>query len=212
MLVSILIPTLFERLSTYTPMVEDLYKQIKDNNLQDKVEVISICDNRTVPLSVKRNMMQKMAKGLYFTHLDDDDNFTSDYCVKIVEHIEGLSTHRTDLPDIIAYDQKCFVKDDIFIVKPSLNHGMKLEYVPWNVPKGEGCENIKTFYRTPWQWALWNRKRFGFVYRSDSDTNAREDQNWLKKVHLEYPKSMSVLENWIGHEYHYEDPSKTTCQ
>ena len=209
MLVSILIPTLCERISTFTPMVENLYKQIKDNNLQDKVEVISICDNRNLPLSVKRNMMQKMARGLYFTHLDDDDNFTDDYCVKVVEHIEELSTFRTDLPDVIGYDQKCFVQDKIFILKPSLNHGMTMEDAPRNVSNPYG---FPIYFRTPWQWALWNRKRFQFVYRSDSDTNAREDQNWLKKVHLEYPRTMSVIENWIGHEYHFEDPSKTTCQ
>lgn len=209
MLVSILIPTLFERLDTYTPMVQDLYQQIKDNKLEDKVEIISICDNRTLPLSVKRNMMQKMSKGLYFTHLDDDDNFTKDYCVKVVEHIEGLKVYRNDLPDVIGYDQKCFVEDKIFILKPSLNCGMKMEDAPRNVPNPY---HLPMYFRTPWQWSLWNRKRFGFVYRSDADTNAREDQNWLKKVHLEYPKSMSVIENWIGHEYHFEDPSKTTCQ
>ena len=38
MLVSILIPTLLERLDTFNPMVRGLYKQIKDNNLEKKVE------------------------------------------------------------------------------------------------------------------------------------------------------------------------------
>jgi len=190
-------------------MIQGLYKQIKDNKLEDKVEVISICDNRTVPLSVKRNMMQKMAKGLYFTHLDDDDNFTDDYCMKVVEHIEEMKTMRNDWPDVIGYDQKCFVEDKIFILKPSLNHTMRMEDAPRNVNNPYG---LPMYFRTPWQWCLWNRKRFQFVYRSDSDTNAREDQNWLKKVNLEYPRSISVIQDWIGHEYHFEDPSKTTCQ
>jgi hypothetical protein len=209
MLVSILIPTLLERLPTFNPMVQGLYKQIKDNKLEDKIEIITMCDNRTVPLSVKRNMMQKMAKGLYFTHLDDDDNFTDDYCVKVVEHIEEMKTFRKDIPDIIGYDQKCFVEDRTFILKPSVNHTMRMEEAPRNAPNPY---DLPMYFRTPWQWCLWNRKRFGFVYRSDADTNAREDQNWLKKVHLEYPKSMSVIQDWIGHEYHFEDPSKSTCQ
>lgn len=209
MLVSILIPTLFERLSTFTPMVEGLYKQIKDNNLEDKVEIISICDNRNVKLSVKRNTMQQMAKGLYFTHLDDDDNFTDDYCIKVVEHIEEMKTFRTDLPDIIGYDQKCFVEDRIFVLKPSLNHGMRMEEAPAGVPNPY---DLPMYFRTPWQWQLWKTSKFQHIWRTDSDTNAREDQNWLKRVHLEYPKSMSVIQDWIGHEYHFEDPSKSTCQ
>jgi len=209
MLVSILIPTLFERMDIFQPKLQSLYKQIKDNNLEDKVEVIVMSDNRTLKLSEKRNTMQKLARGLYFTHLDDDDNFTEDYCVKVVEHIENLGTYHNKLPDIIGYDQKCFVKDSVFILKPSLNFGFRMEEAPRNVPHPY---DVPVYFRTPWQWCLWNTERFQHVWRTDSDTNAREDQNWLKRVHLDYPKSMSVIENWIGHEYHFEDPSISTCQ
>ena len=68
------------------------------------------------------------------------------------------------------------------------------------------------YLRYPWQFNLWNTQRFGGVLRTDSDTNAREDQNWLKKVLLEYPVSMEYVRDYIGHEYHFEDPSKSTCQ
>jgi hypothetical protein len=209
MLVSILIPSLVERLPVFTPKLEGLYKQIKDNNLEEKVEIIVMTDNRTMKLSEKRNTMQKLARGKYFTHLDDDDNFTDDYCKKVVEHIEDIPTFRNDYPDIIGYDQKCFVRDDIFVLKPSLNHGFRMEEAPAGV---KHPYDVPVYYRTPWQWCLWNRERFQHVWRTDSDTNAREDQNWLKRVHLDYPKSMSVIENWVGHEYHFEDPSLSTCQ
>ena len=102
MLVSILIPSLVERLPVFTPKLENLYKQIKDNNLEEKVEIIVMCDNRTMKLSEKRNTMQKLARGLYFTHLDDDDNFTDDYCKKVVEHIEQLKVNHKEYPDIIG--------------------------------------------------------------------------------------------------------------
>jgi hypothetical protein len=70
MLVSILIPTLFERLDTYTPMVQDLYKQIKDNKLEDKVEIISICDNQyTIPVSVKKRNHDAKNSQKVFTSL-----------------------------------------------------------------------------------------------------------------------------------------------
>ena len=203
MLVSILIPTLLERTSTFIPMVEDLYQQIKDNDLEKKVEVISICDNRNMTLPEKRNKLQKMAKGKYFTHLDDDDKFTEDYCMKVIEHIETL---KEDV-DIIGYNQLAYVADDTFVVKSSPHFGLKLE----ESPEGSKYKDYKTYYRTPWQWCLFNRERFGMVSRSDIDTNAMEDQNWLVRVHLERPESYSHID-WIGHEYHFEDPSKSTCQ
>jgi len=209
MLVSILIPTLLERSSVFQPKLENLYKQIKDNNLEEKVEIIVMSDNRTMKLSEKRNTMQKLARGKYFTHLDDDDNFTDDYCKKVVEHIEEIPTFRKDYPDIIGYDQKCFVEDQVFVLKPSLNHGFNMEECP---PGVKHPYDVPVYFRSPWQWMLWNRERFQHVWRTDSDTNAREDQNWLKRVHLDYPRSMSIIENWVGHEYHFEDPSKTTCQ
>ncbi|HAW79661.1 MAG TPA: hypothetical protein DCX27_08085 [Balneola sp.] len=209
MLVSILIPSLVERLPVFTPKLEGLYKQIKDNNLEDKVEIIVITDNRTMNLSEKRNTMQKLARGKYFTHLDDDDNFTDDYCKKVVEHIEQLLVNHTDYPDIIGYDQKCFVEDKVFVLKPSLNHGFVMENCPPNL---KHPYDVPVYYRTPWQWMLWRSERFQHVWRSEADTRAREDVNWLKRVHLEYPESMSIIENWIGHEYHFEDPSKSTCQ
>lgn len=209
MLVSILIPSLVERLPVFNPKLEGLYKQIKDNNLEEKVEIIVMTDNRTMKLSEKRNTMQKLARGKYFTHLDDDDNFTDDYCKKVVQHIQDIPTFRNDYPDIIGYDQKCFVNDDIFVLKPSLNHGFGMEEAPRNVPHPY---DVPVYFRTPWQWQLWNRERFQHVWRSDADTNAREDVNWLKRVHLDYPKSMSVIENWIGHHYNFQDPSLSTCQ
>jgi glycosyltransferase involved in cell wall biosynthesis len=209
MLVSILIPTLLERSSVFQPKLESLYKQIKDNNLEKKVEIIVITDNRTMKLSEKRNTMQKLARGKYFTHLDDDDNFTDDYCKKVVEHIEQLKVNHTEYPDIIGYDQKCFVGDQVFVVKPSLNHTFRLELSPANV---KHPYDVPVYYRLPWQFNLWRTERFQHVWRTDADTNAREDQNWLKRVYLEYPKSMSIIENYIGHYYNFQDPSKSTCQ
>ena len=210
MLISILIPTLLERLDTYKSMVEDLYKQIKDNDLSDKVEIISICDNRTIPLVEKRNHLQKLAKGKYFTHLDDDDNFASDYCKRLTDLIQKLEEKNEEV-DIIDYDQKCFIKDDVFILEPHIN-------APLQMIEPHEKYDLKALYRFPWQFHLFH-KRFIEVYRTESDSPDKikkpamyDDLNWLKKVQLEYPEKMAVIENYIGHEYHFEDPSKTTTQ
>jgi len=57
MLVSILIPSLVERLPVFTPKLEGLYKQIKDNNLEEKVEVIVMITEQL--LSLKREIRCK---------------------------------------------------------------------------------------------------------------------------------------------------------
>ena len=66
MLLSVLIPTISERGEQFQKMSNKLYLQIKVNRFEEKVEIISIADNRTIPLSVKRNMLQKMSSGKYF--------------------------------------------------------------------------------------------------------------------------------------------------
>ena len=209
MLISILIPTLIERRQTFNLMVEKLHSQITDNNLQKKVEVLSICDDRTLKLSDKRNTLQKLSNGKYFLHLDDDDKLSDDFCKTLVDHIERtIPIEMTCEPDVIAYDQICFVRDDIFVVKPSMNNGFRMERSPSNAG---GKKIYPEFFRFPWQWCLWHEK-YKKIYRTDVDTNAREDQNWLKKITLEYPKTMSYVRDYVGHEYHFEDPLKSTCQ
>jgi len=54
-------------------------------------------------------------------------------------------------------------------------------------------------------------EKYKTIYRTDVDTNAREDQNWLKKLKLEYPKHMSYIDR-VLHVYNFDDPSNTTCQ
>lgn len=209
MLVSILIPTLLERISTYAPMVEALYQQIKDNDLEDKVEIISISDNRNIPLVQKRNALQKLARGDYFTHLDDDDKFADDYCKTVVDFIE--SHQNISEIDIIAFDQKCFVKDDVFILEPHAN-------APLQMIEEHTKYDLKAYFRFPWQFHLFH-KRFIKVYRTESDSPDKikkpamyDDLNWLKKIQLEYPEKMAVIPDFIGHQYNFQDPSKTTTQ
>ena len=207
-LISILIPTLIERKNEFQIMLHDLYRQVEKHNLKDKVEIISICDDRSIPLCVKRNMLQKMSNGIYFTHLDDDDELSCDYCKTIIDHIEDLDKEY----DIIGYNQLAKVQGNRFIVKPHMDASLAL------TPIGNQFDsNMKTkkdiipeFYRYPWQFNLWNQK-YKKIYRTASDTNAREDVNWLKKIKLEYPKTMSYVD-FIGHQYNFDDPSKSTCQ
>jgi hypothetical protein len=203
-LVSILIPTLIERREIFNIMIDKLYRQIDAGNYQKKIEILSICDDRSVKLCDKRNTLQKLSRGKYFLHLDDDDELDDMFCESVVEHIEkDLSVLYEEEPDIIGFNQLARVSGNRFIVIPHMKSDFNLN----PAPKKNG---YPAYYRFPWQYCLWHEK-YKKIYRTDVDTNAREDQNWLKKVLLEYPRHMSYIDR-VLHYYNFDDPSKTTCQ
>ena len=213
-LISFLIPTMRERKNKFNSLTDKLFLQIEENNLQKEVEVLSIYDNRSILLSTKRNMMQKMATGTYFIHLDDDDRVADDYCITVVKVIRELLKRsplaggHQPLPDCISYGQMAEVDDKFMIIKcnPKMNMGL-------TPVSSEG--GIPVYERIPWQWCLWLRCRFSHIYRTDVDTNAREDQNWLKKVYLEYPQTFHNIDKILHYYYFKRDGTgedQTTCQ
>ena len=207
-LVSVLIPTLIERREVFNKMIDKLYKQIEAGNYQKKIEILSICDDRSVKLCDKRNMLQNLSNGKYFLHLDDDDELDEYFCESVVNHIENLSIYQKNDPDIIGFNQLAKVNGDRFIVRPNINRDFNLT----PIKRGESNQTgYREYERFPWQYCLWNEK-YKKIYRTESDGgNAREDINWLKKVLLEYPKHMSYIDR-VLHYYNFDDPSKTTCQ
>jgi len=206
-LISILIPTLIERREVFNHLIDNIHKQIKENNYEKKVEVLSICDDRNLKLSVKRNMLQKMSSGRYFCHIDDDDSLESDFCISVIKHIEDLPIFQTTQPDCIGFNQLAKVQGKRFIVKPNIRNELFLSPVERSKSNQTGYQEFERF---PWQYNLWHEK-YKKVYRTESDTNAREDQNWLRKIKLEYPKQMSYI-NKVLHIYNFDNPELSTCQ
>lgn len=80
---SILILTLPVRLNTYSELIAHLYKQIMENGLSEKVEIMSIMDCKTMSVGVKRNKLLEMASGKYVCFIDDDDRISGDYVKKL---------------------------------------------------------------------------------------------------------------------------------
>ena len=219
-LISFLIPTLKERTSKFKSLTDKIFSQIEASELQDKIEVISIYDNRSIPLSLKRNMMQKMCSGQYFIHMDDDDTIADDYCITVINEINNLRLQQQrygkTMPDIITYDQQCLVDGSTFIVKTNPNRSFALSPTGNQYDSKMKCNGlIPTYERMFWQYNLFNRKKYAHIYRTDSDTNQREDQNWLKKILLEYPKNFYNIDK-ILHYYFFDTngvgENKSTCQ
>ena len=204
-MISVLIPTLLERRDKFKSLLDKIEIQIKDNQLEDLVQIISICDNRNLKLSEKRNRMQSLASGEYFFHLDDDDSISHDYFQVVIDEIKKLQNQEEDLPDIITYDQFCKVDGKEFVVSADLNaHTFGL------VPISN--DRVSKFTRVPWQYHLWKTKKYAKIWRTDSDTNACEDQNWLKKIYLEYPKTQHHIDKTLHYYYFGTDGVASTCQ
>lgn len=99
---SILIPTVPIRKNLLDNLLSILNKQIKDNNLENRVEVLVFEDNFENSVGKKRNILCERAKGKYVLVLDDDDMISDDFCVDICNTIEKHDV-----------DQICFTQQQL---------------------------------------------------------------------------------------------------
>lgn len=88
MILSVLIPSLKERESSFNLIVDRLNGLIKKDNFEDKVEIIPLIDNREKTTGEKRNILKDKANGKYICFVDDDDDVSDDYFTEILKAIE----------------------------------------------------------------------------------------------------------------------------
>lgn len=73
MILSILIPTITERVNYLNNLLKLINMQIRSINAEDKVEIIINSDNREKTTGQKRNELLNKANGKYVWFIDDDD-------------------------------------------------------------------------------------------------------------------------------------------
>ena len=86
---SILIPTLPARIDSYANLIKALNKQITENNLINRVQILSFCDTKEISVGEKRNILLNKSCGRYVCFIDDDDLIASDYVIKIINAIQS---------------------------------------------------------------------------------------------------------------------------
>lgn len=96
MLLSILIPTLPDRINQYTELINCINIQLTQLNAFDKVEIITDDRGRSIPTGTKRNDLINKAKGLYTVFIDDDDKLPLFYIYEVLKAIESN-------PDVITF-------------------------------------------------------------------------------------------------------------
>lgn len=98
MILSILIPTVFDREAQFASLSNFLRKQIPSS---DDVEILHLCTlpvkHGGMPTGGKRQQLLSIAKGQYVVFIDDDDKVSEEY----VSEILAAALHN---PDVITFD------------------------------------------------------------------------------------------------------------
>ena len=110
MRLSILIPTLTDRIESFNKLYHSLNTQATD-----EVEILVLSDSGEATIGTKRNLLLEAAKGDYLCFTDDDDLVSSDYVETLLKAIEsepdcvslrGVITWKGENPEIFEHSIK----------------------------------------------------------------------------------------------------------
>jgi hypothetical protein len=105
---SIVLPTTFDRRKTFYPLLEFILRQINNMDLSREIEVLIDEDNKEKSIGQKRQDLLQRANGKYIVGIDSDDWISDDYIKKIYKAI-------TNNPEVdhIGFYEKCNIDGDI---------------------------------------------------------------------------------------------------
>jgi glycosyltransferase involved in cell wall biosynthesis len=109
---SILIPTLPDRLDNYSGLMKELENQRERFGLKDKVQLLSLLDTKEMTVGEKRNWLLDISKAKYVQFLDDDDKVSADYLFKM----QQATAYDTDVITFCGeYHESGFFHSDFLI-------------------------------------------------------------------------------------------------
>ena len=111
---SILIPTLPVRISTYVVLLNNIRDQIKKGKFESDVEILSLMDCKSMTIGDKRNRLIEMSSGEYIVFIDDDDNVPDYYISEVLSAIKE-SPDCVGIRGVIKYEGDTKGKDTVFI-------------------------------------------------------------------------------------------------
>ena len=88
MILSILIPSTFDRHEITHDLIDDLLRQAEEEGEKDNIEILTAFDNREESTGSKRDYLIRKAKGKYVCFVDSDDYVTTDYIKLILSEIK----------------------------------------------------------------------------------------------------------------------------
>lgn len=121
---SILVPSIPSRFEKFQRIFAKLQHQIQDRD----VEILGLFDNKKRSIGLKRDALVQSSKGEYVAFVDDDDNISPDYIVKLLQAM--LSK-----PDVITFKQTSIINGEQCVVDFDLRHKENEPFVPGSVVK-----------------------------------------------------------------------------
>lgn len=162
-LLSVLIPSLPERLPKLTELMTCLERQH-----HPQMEVLCLMDNRTRSLGEKRNALIRMARGKFIANIDDDEMLSDDYFLQLYDALE-------EDVDLVAYNATATLNGS----KPfRVITGMGFENEQPRLLKDGSYSDIR---RTPWHWCSW-RRELALQCKFPEWHDGAEDAYWLKQA------------------------------
>lgn len=135
---SILIATIESRRQQFRTLADEIEKQCAAFP-PEYVELLSICDDKTMILGVKRNKLLEMSKGRYVVFIDDDDWISPDYVKNILNAI------MLDEPDCIGWLIDCEFRNMNGGVKRTAKAIVSNKYNGWSENK-DGYDYAQFIY------------------------------------------------------------------
>lgn len=187
MKLSILTPTIPERLPQAGKLHGLIARQLKESGVAHHVEHLILCDNRARSIGAKRQALIDMARGDYVAFCDDDDIVRDGY----VRSVLAAMAHR---PDVITFHQR------------ATWNGLESE-VRFGLGAGDGPFNPDGItLRDAWHVCAWRRDVVNGCLFGES--NYGEDLVWSKQARRRARTSAHVP--LVLHEYHH-DEAKTAA-
>jgi hypothetical protein len=178
MMLSILIPSIPERLSQLADVINRYQIMIHDYGLN--AEILSLVDNKRRSIGQKRNDLMDLAEGEYWVMSDEDDQLTETYFRFITEAINTKA-------DVITYLQSARINND----KATVKFGLK------NI--NQELVNGETIQRPAWHCCTWRKEaikeaRFAPTNWGEDDLFQRV-ANELAKTEYHIPEICHVYEH-----------------
>ena len=116
-LLTIMVPTTKDRYAQFRMLGRNIFNQIFDNSLWDKVEFIWEEDNKEISVGAKRQILLERARGEFVVGIDSDDWVADTYVKEIVEAIEKNRT-----TDHVGFLERCIIDDAESVSIFSIRH------------------------------------------------------------------------------------------
>lgn len=136
MLLSILIPTVWEREEQFNKLYRFLQNILDLEDLNEQVELVTYCDNKGLTIGEKREILYSDASGTYSWMIDDDDCIPADAISSILEATKSDT-------DCITFEER------VIIDGVESRSNFSLQYADWGENQG-GFDYVRTpFFKTP---------------------------------------------------------------